>query len=74
MVLRPTREPGDDGKDPRLAAIPENITGRALVSCRAGATFGSGLVAVMRNRRRGQDRQLRYFCCFAAGEHNGLGA
>ena len=58
-MLRPTHEPGDDRKDPRLAAIPENVTGRALVSCCAGATFGTGLICVKSATGSGRENGIR---------------
>ena len=39
-VLWATLEPGDDSKDRRLAAIPEDVTGRALINCCAVALSG----------------------------------
>ena len=56
VVLRATLEPGDDSRGSRLAAMPENVDGRALNCCGADATFGSGLIAVRRNRRRRRER------------------
>ena len=56
VVVRPTPKPGVDSKDPRFAAIPENVTGKALICCCAGATFGSGLLAMRRNKRPRRER------------------
>ena len=51
-----TLEPRDARKVPRVAAIPETVTGRTLISCCAGATFAVCFVAVNCNRRRGRER------------------
>ena len=69
-VQRPTLDTGDDSKDPRLAAIPEHVAGRALISCFAGENFGPGSIAVKRNRKNDNGGT---FVVFTIGERYVLG-
>lgn len=83
VTVGPTLEPETTAKITALLRPRRALTGRALISCYAGATFELELTAVQRNRRQnacgsplgyalpdgGETNSLIAFCCFALVEN-----
>lgn len=83
VTVGPTLEPETTAKITALQRPRRALTGRALISCYAGATFELELTAVQRNRRQnacgsplgyalpdgGGTTSLIAFCCFALVEN-----